>query len=229
MKERKTLRDSINHMRNESYEEGDFIEEPIEEGNYTLQELKDNLFSQPGLEEVIEDFKETSINTKYNTLIHSNVDREASSVIGIPPGQYIGLGQGSALNHDILRDKMSDAPRGIVEKAQASVPLLRINDIALEYSQEDLITSIRNNSEVEDIRDKQGEWLLVGNHEVTHLSTLTKRDIIDKIEETLEKYDKISEPKKVIQHYIQLKNMLPEESSTMLYCDILDKCIMVLE
>lgn len=234
MKDKKSLRDSINNLKQDNfpYDDVSDLQEEVKpkEGNYTLEELKKNLFTDYDLEEVVGKFNTTDKNTSKGILVHTTIDSEASHLIGLPPGQYIGIGQGSALNNSLLKEKMAGAPRGTVEKSQVYTPLLRIeNKKPDSYSQADLITSIVNNEEVTDLREIGEDWLLTGVNEVTQLSIINKREIISRIEETLEHYDKLAEPKEVIQHYIKLKDMLPEPSSKMVYCELLNKCVMVLD
>lgn len=232
MKEKKSLRDSINNLKQDNFPYDDISnlqEEPKEEKNYTLEELKSSLLENPGLEEVVGKFEKTSRDTLTGTLIHTNVDVEASDAIGIPPGQYIGISKGSALYHEQMRNMMEGAPRGTVEKSQVYSPLLRIENFYDKFNQADLITAIKTKQKITDLKEYEDEWLLTGVNKVTQLSIISKRDIIAKIEETLEHYDKLVEPKKVIQHFIKLKDMLPEPSSKMVYCDILNECVLVID
>ncbi|QQV88553.1 hypothetical protein [Staphylococcus phage ZCSS1] len=232
MKEKKSLRDSINNLKQDNFpydDISDLTEEPKEEKNYTLEELKSSLLDNPGLEEVVGAFEKTSKNTPKGTLIHTNVDLESSDLIGIPPGQYIGIGNGSALYHAQMKGLMEGAPRSTVEKSQVYVPLLRIENFVDKFSQADLVLSIKNRQKITDLTGDEMEWLLTGVNKITQLSIINKTDIIAKIEDTLENYDKLVEPKKIIQHFIKLKDMLPNPTSKMLYCDILNECVLVID
>lgn len=228
MRKRKTIQDRLKEIKQEQEkEEQPEPKQKKKPQGYKVEDLEKFLFEDNN---VIKDFKEVEKDIKDKTLMISTITEEVSDMYGLPKGQYIGLAKEPIRDLEAYSNLYGKMPRDLYERCRTINILMYTDNDNPDYQQKDLIQDIKDNRTFKDVRQDVEElgFTPISSEKIDYLSLLDKSDIDNKIEEVLKRYDDLHEPNERLRYYIKLRDLMGTESQ-IIYCDILDKGVLILD
>ncbi|WRW34650.1 hypothetical protein CF5_0160 [Staphylococcus phage CF5] len=208
-------------------------EKDLDRGQYTLDELLNNLLDKEGLDNVVSKFKPSTdiVDNKkvYACPITQEVLEDLSKgtdkEITIKAGQYFGVSTGLLSESENFQHLEGQMPRALFEQAHVMKPIFMISNDSLDYEQSDLIQDLKDGNKIEPV--DTDNLRLVSSEEVDYLEVVNKSYIEDKINNVLENYHEVSSPDTLLTYYTKIRDSI--DNRQMIYCPLLDKSIKTFE
>lgn len=235
MRDKKSFLEQLNDMRNkenwvseeELTEEEPAPEEPKEiekEKLYTLEELKESLLDEQGLKGIVDNFPEAKPKHEPDKLYICTVPKSYRTK-GVQPGQYIGISTGLISESEDFNHLKGEMSREMYESSHVLKPLVRVDNMDIDYQQYELLEDIKEDRKVHDV-DTKGLRLVTGE-EVTYLEIVDSSFFEKCINETLDRYNELEDSDALLKYYSKLQELVG--SNRMIYCSLLDKCVRIIE
>lgn len=227
-----SFKEQLNKMRKEennviysNYQD----KEDIDKGQYTLDELLNNLLDKEGLDNVVSNFKPSTYvvdNRKVYTCpitqeVIEEITKDLDKEVTVKAGQYFGISDGLLSESENFQHLKGQMPRALFERAHVMKPIFMISNDSLDYEQSDLIQDLKDGNKIEEV--DTDNLRLVSSEEVDYLEVVNKSFIENKINEVLENYYEITSPDNLLTYYTKIRDSI--DNRQMIYCPLLDKSI----